>query len=230
MPINLHRRIGAFVAATAVMGAVLGVPTGAGAEPTATTIPLTSGSLTVNGYRMDFPGSTGAAITGSWDRTTGEFTGVLTNPDIVLTFPDLYHSTTGTVTIPASAALPGGGYPITGTMPGSVTATVAAVVTVSFVVAGDTDPAPSTATCSMEGPVTFDVVTTELPTGQVDVSLTAASFDLPLATVEGGACPGPVDAGAGFPASGAMTMTGALPAPEPTPVPTPAPSTPSYTG
>lgn len=180
-----------------------------GADPVDAAFTIDTAALEVNGVELPFPEDAAATITGTLDGTT--FNGFLNiDSSILLSFPDLIHSTTGSVGIIA------GQYEVTGTIPGTLTLTFAPL---SVVLSVD-DGSGTTSDCSIAvEPISLDAALS----AEGALSLSGAGFDLVPSS-----CTDETASAAGLPTNtSSITMTGTQTAPAIVPA---EPATPAYTG
>jgi hypothetical protein len=182
--------------------------TSVGADPVDAAFTINSAALEVNTVDLPFPDDAPATITGTLDGTT--FNGFLNiESSILLTFPDLLNSTTGSVGIIA------GQYEVSGTLPGTLTLTFAPL---SIVLSVD-DGLGGTSDCSVAvAPITLDAALS----AEGALSLSGSGFELLPSS-----CTDDAAAAAGLPTtSSSLSMTGTQTAP----AIVPAEVTPAYTG
>ena len=132
---TIRRRAAALGAVLALCLSYTAITTSisAGADPVDAAFTVDTAALEVNGVALPFPDDAAATITGSLDGTA--FNGYLNiENSIMLTFPDLLHSTDGQVGIIA------GQYEVTGTIPGTLTLTFTPLSVVLVISDGVTDP------------------------------------------------------------------------------------------
>jgi hypothetical protein len=180
-----------------------------GADPVEAAFTIDTAALEVNGVALPFPDDAAATITGTLDGAN--FSGFLNiDSSVLLTFPDLIHSTDGQVGIIA------GQYAVTGTIPGTLTLTFDPLSIVLVISDGVTDPE----NCSVAvAPIALTA--TLSPEGALDLS--ATGFELAPSSCTDGAA-----RAAGLPTTtSSITMTGTQTAPAIVPV---EPVTPAYTG
>lgn len=208
---TIRRRAAALGAVLALCLSYTAITTSisAGADPVDAAFTVDTAALEVNGVALPFPDDAAATITGSLDGTA--FNGYLNiENSIMLTFPDLLHSTDGQVGIIA------GQYEVTGTIPGTLTLTFTPLSVVLVISDGVTDPE----NCSVAvAPIALTA--TLSPEGALDLS--ATGFELAPSSCTDGAA-----RAAGLPTTtSSITMTGTQTAPAIVPV---EPVTPAYTG
>lgn len=180
-----------------------------GADPVDAAFTIETAALEVNGVALPFPADAAATITGTLDGTT--FNGFLNVPDsIALSFPDLVHSTNGTVGIIA------GQYAVTGTIPGTLTLTFDLL----SVVLGIDDGVGGSETCYIAvEPIALDAALT----AEGALSLSATGFSLAPSS-----CSADAASAAGLPTTtSSITMAGTQTAP---PIVPEEPAAPRYAG
>ena len=171
-----------------------------GADPVDAAFTVDTAALEVNGVALPFPDDATATITGKLDGTT--FNGYLNiDNSVLLTFPDLVHSTEGQVGIIA------GQYEVTGTIPGTLTLTFAPLSVVLVIDDGVSDPE----NCSVAvEPISLDATLS----AEGALSLSGAGFDLSPSS-----CSPSASSAAGLPTTtSSLTMTGTQTAPAIVPV------------
>ena len=229
--------VGAAVALLAAMPVSSGAQGAVESTPPAITIPLDSGSLSVNGYTMNWPAPsvTGAKLVGTWDPTTGALDVTLESNPVTLTFPQIIGGNGSVTTVSAS---------FTGTvLPGSATevngAVVVVVEAVGPVVTGVSVAQPAGTVCGAQiNSLPFTATLVPIP-GGYGLTLSASGFPFPSESgyldVPGEA---PCDVEFMETATGTPTANTSLllngtvtpPAPAPAPAPEPAPAKPAFTG
>jgi len=181
-----------------------------GADPVEAVFTIDTAALEVNGVALPFPDDATATLTGTLDGAN--FYGFLNiDSTVVLSFPDLIHSTDGQVGIIA------GQYEVTGTIPGTLTLTFAPLSVALVISDGVSDPE----NCS----VAVDPISlTATLSAEGALSLTGADFNLAPSS-----CSDDAVSAAGLPTTeSSLTMTGTQTAPAI--VPAEVPVTPAYTG
>lgn len=224
--VSTRRRFGRSLAVGAALVAAVAVAPMASAAPAPIEIPLQTGSLTVNGFTMDWPApaETGAKLVGTWDAETGALDAVLESAPVTLSYPQLTGGN-GTVTI-VSAEFAGTVLP---NQQGEVTGTVV----VEVVSTGLVDPSR----CGSSGEITFTSTLIRVA-GGLGLTLAANGFEFPL---DSGYLPvtgSSDDCVDGFTEAATGTSTtrtglainGFIADTPPEPAPEPAPATPKFTG
>jgi len=148
------------------------------AAPTTVSVPITGAVMTVNGTPTTFPASAGAALAGTYDPTTGAFSGTLSLPGL---------GQTGTTSASEGFALNFAPLtaPVTGTIPQDGSAGLIVMTSGSWTVdVGLTGPTYTLSGCTvsiaaMSLTATFDAAAKTL-------SLTSSGYSIPNPTCTGG--------------------------------------------
>lgn len=145
------------------------------AAPTSVSVPISGAVMTVNGTATNFPAAPGAVLSGTYDPSTGAFSGNLVIPGL---------GQTGTTSLGAGFSLNIAPFtaPVTGTIPQSGSGTLGSVGW--SVDVGLTGPTFVISGCSVTiAPMTF---ATTFDSAAGTLALTATGYSIPAATCTGG--------------------------------------------